>query len=197
MVDNAARVPLFEDPGTRFRYGIFTTVLNRLVEVVSKQPLEQFLQERIFEPLGMTDTVFWATGERAERLATVYRPSPEGALRPYAIEDVPFTQRPALTEDGVGWLSTVREHLRFSQMFLNEGELNGHRVLRAETVEMMTANRIPEARFHCLDATTNTGGALGSVSPSNGRCSVIRSAPAYFGETAPPEHVSLSTPSSG
>jgi CubicO group peptidase (beta-lactamase class C family) len=61
MVDNAARVPLFEDPGTRFRYGISTTVLGRLVEVWSGQPFDEFLQQRVLDPLRMTDTVFWST----------------------------------------------------------------------------------------------------------------------------------------
>ena len=145
MVDNAGRVPLFEDPGTSFRYGISTTILGRLVEVWSGMPFEDFLDERVFEPLGMTDTVFWVDPERADRLATVYRPSPEGELRPHAIEEVPFTERPALIEGGVGLVSTTRDYLRFSQMFLNEGELDSNRVLRPETVELMTVNRIPDA----------------------------------------------------
>ncbi len=145
MVDNAARVPLFEDPGTRWRYGISTTILGRLVEIWSGMPLEDFMRERIFEPLGMTDTVFWVDPSRAGRLAPVYRPSPDGDLRPHAIEQVPFTDRPALIEGGVGLVSSVADYLRFSQMFLNEGELEGRRVLRPETVALMTRNRIPVA----------------------------------------------------
>jgi len=86
MVDNAARVPLFEDPGTRFRYGISTTMLGRLIEIWSGMPLEQFLDERVFEPLGLRDTVFWADRDRADRLATVYRrDNASGALNPHAI----------------------------------------------------------------------------------------------------------------
>ena len=146
MVDNAARVPLFEDPGTRFRYGISTTMLGRLIEIWSGMPLEQFLEERVFEPLGLTDTVFWADGERADRLATVYRPdTASGALYPHAIEEVPFTERPTLIEGGVGLLSSTIDFLRFSQMFLNKGELGGNRVLRPETVEMMTRNHVPDS----------------------------------------------------
>ena len=146
MVDNAARVPLFEDPGTRFRYGISTTILGRLVEVWSGQPFDEFLAERLFAPLGMTDTVFWADGARADRLSTVYRlDDASGALYPWAIEDVPFTVRPALVEGGVGLLSTVMDYLRFSQMFLNGGVLDGVRVLRPETVALMTRNHVPEA----------------------------------------------------
>ena len=146
LVDNAARVPLFEDPGTRFRYGVSTTILGRLVEVWSGQPFEEFLAERLFEPLGMTDTVFWADGERADRLTTVYRlDDGSGELYPYAIEQVPFTERPALIEGGVGLLSTVMDYLRFAQMFLNGGILNGVRVLEPETVALMTRNHVPDA----------------------------------------------------
>ncbi len=146
MVDNAARVPLFEDPGTRFRYGISTTMLGRLVEVWSGMPFEQFLAERVLASLGMTDTVFWADGERADRLTTVYRPDPAGGeLRPYAIESVPFTERPTLIEGGVGLLSSTMDFLRFSQMFLNGGELDGTRLLQPDTVAMMTRNHVPDA----------------------------------------------------
>lgn len=146
LVDNVVRVPLFEDPGTRFRYGVSTTVLGRLVEVWSGQPFEEFLADRIFEPLGMTDTVFWADGERADRLTTVYRLDDDsGELYPYAIEQVPFTERPALIEGGVGLLSTVGDYLRFAQMFLNGGALDGVRVLAPETVVLMTRNHVPDA----------------------------------------------------
>ena len=145
LVDNAARVPLFEDPGTRFRYGVSTTILGRLVEVWSGQPFEEFLAERLFGPLGMTDTVFWADGERADRLTTVYRlDDGSGELYPWAIEQVPFTERPALIEGGVGLLSTVMDYLRFSQMFLNGGALDGVRVLEPETVALMTRNHVPD-----------------------------------------------------
>ncbi len=146
LVDNAARVPLFEDPGTRFRYGVSTTILGRLVEVWSGQPFEEFLAERLFGPLGMTDTVFWADGERADRLTTVYRlDNGSGELYPWAIEQVPFTERPALIEGGVGLLSTVMDYLRFSQMFLNGGTLDGVRVLEPETVALMIRNHVPDS----------------------------------------------------
>ena len=145
MVTNAARVPLFEDPGTRWRYGISTTILGRLVEIWSGMPFDEFLRERVFGPLGMTDTVFRVDASRADRFGPAYRPGPDGELRPYAIEAVPFTEQPALIEGGVGLVSTVRDYLRFAQMFLNGGELDGVRVLRPDTVALMTANRIPDA----------------------------------------------------
>ena len=125
IVSNAARVPLFEDPGTRWRYGISTTILGRLVEIWSGMPFNEFLQERVFEPLGMTDTVFRVDSSRTDRFGLVYRPGPDGELRPHAMEVVPFTEQPALMEGGVGLVSTVRDYLRFAQMFLNAGELDG------------------------------------------------------------------------
>ncbi len=144
MVDNVAAMPLFEDPGTRFRYGVSTTILGRLVEVWSGQPFEEFLEQRIFEPLGMTDTVFWADDERANRLASVYRPDRDtGQLRPYAIEQVPFTERPPLIEGGVGLLASVTDFLRFSQAFLNRGTLDGTRLLSENTVDLMLQNHVP------------------------------------------------------
>ena len=145
MVTNAARVPLFEDPGTRWRYGISTTILGRLVEIWSGMPFDEFLRQRVFEPLRMTDTVFRVDSSRADRFGPAYRPGPDGELRPYAIEVVPFTEQPALIEGGVGLVSTVRDYLRFAQMFLNGGELDGVRVLRPDTVALMTANRLPDA----------------------------------------------------
>ena len=161
MIDNAARVPLFEDPGTRFRYGISTTILGRIIEIVSGQPLEEFFEERIFEPLWMTDTAFWADPTRAGRLATVYRPSLEDELRPHAIEEVPFTERPKLVEGGVGLLSTVPDYLQFAQMFLNKGELNGRRLLRPDTVEAATTNRIPAALLPLFGRENGYGWGLG------------------------------------
>ena len=145
MVTNAARVPLFEDPGTRWRYGISTTILGRLVEVWSGMPFDEFLRERVFEPLRMTDTVFRVDASRADRFGPAYRAGPDGELRPYAIEDVPFTEQPTLVEGGVGLVSTVRDYVRFAQMFLNGGELDGVRVLQPATVAMMTVNRVPDA----------------------------------------------------
>ena len=145
MVSNAARVPLFEDPGTRWRYGISTTILGRLVEVWSGMPFEAFLRQRVFEPLGMTDTVFRVDPSRAHRFGPAYRPGPDGELRPYAIEVVPFTEQPSLIEGGVGLVSTVRDYLRFAQMFLDGGELDGVRVIEPETVATMTVNRVPDA----------------------------------------------------
>ncbi|HVF17076.1 MAG TPA: serine hydrolase domain-containing protein [Steroidobacteraceae bacterium] len=146
FIANLVRVPLMEDPGTRFRYSEGTSVLGRLVEIWSGQPFEVFLDQRVFRPLRMTDTRFWAeTAEQRARLATVYTPAPGGGLAPIELETIPFTQRPTLIEGAVGLLSTVPDYVRFSQMLLNKGELDGVRLLRKETVELMTRNGLSDA----------------------------------------------------
>ena len=144
MTENAARTPLFHDPGTAFRYGIHATILGKLVEVWSGQPFDEYLQDNLFEPLGMDSTMFWAEGDDAGRLAVVYRPD-EGRLNPHRIEQVSWTERPPLIEGGVGLLSTVPDFMRFSQMLLNKGELDGERVLREETAELVYRNAVPDA----------------------------------------------------
>ena len=158
FIANLVRVPLMEEPGTRYRYSEGTTVLGRLVEIWSGKPFEEFLEERIFRPLRMTDTMFWAsTAEQRARLTTVYGPAPGGGLVQVDTETLPFTERPTLIEGAVGLLSTVPDYLRFSQMLLNKGELDGVRLLRAKTVEMMTTNGLSEAVQKTRDGSMGWG----------------------------------------
>lgn len=146
FIANLVRVPLMEDPGTRFRYSESTSVLGRLVEIWSGKQFDVFLDERIFRPLGMTETRFWAaTPDQRARLATVYAPKEGGGLSPVEMETIPFTERPTLIEGAVGLLSTVPDYLRFSQMLLNKGELGGVRLLKPASAEMLTRNGLPEA----------------------------------------------------
>jgi CubicO group peptidase (beta-lactamase class C family) len=146
FIANLVRVPLVEDPGTRYRYSEGTSVLGRLVEIWSGKPFEEFLTERVFRPLRMSDTMFWAsTADQRARLATVYGPAQGGGLIPVETETLPFTERPTLIEGAVGLLSTVPDYVRFAQMLLNRGELDGVRLLRPKTVEMMTTNGLSQA----------------------------------------------------
>lgn len=147
--------PLMEDPHTRFRYSEATTVLGRLVEIWSGEAFDRFLTRRIFQPLGMSDTVFWVEGERAARLATVYGPAPGGGLVPVDIEAVPFTTKPALLEGAVGLVSSVPDFLRFAQMLLDKGTFGGTRLLKAETAARITANGLP------ADVLAARGGRMG------------------------------------
>ena len=144
FIKNVVAAPLMEDPGTVYRYSAAPTVLGGLVEVWSGRPFDEFLRDRIFEPIGMLDTGFWVEPERENRLTTVYRQTDSGGLSPYQIEQVPFTEKPALLEGAIGLVSTVPDYLRFSQMLLNGGELDGVRLLEEETVGMMTSNGLPE-----------------------------------------------------
>jgi CubicO group peptidase (beta-lactamase class C family) len=143
MVSNAARVPLFYDPGTQFNYGIHATILGKLIEVWSGRPFEEYLAEELFQPLAMNSTMFWAEGEDAERLASLYRPT-DGRLLPYQIESVPWTMRPRLIEGGVGLLSTVMDFMHFSQMVLNRGSLFGNQILSPEVADLMYENAVPD-----------------------------------------------------
>ena len=153
MVSKAARVPLFQDPGTEFRYGIHATIIGKLIEVWSGQPFEEYLQQNLLAPLGMTSTLFWAEGNDADRLAQLYRPE-AGDLSPYAIETVPWTQRPVLVEGGVGLLSSVPDYVRFSQMVLDRGKIPGteERILSEATAALMYENAVPEAAMPIGDS---------------------------------------------
>jgi CubicO group peptidase (beta-lactamase class C family) len=146
FIDNLIRVPLMEDPGTRYRYSEATTVLGRLVEIWSGQPFDTFLATRIFKPLRMSDTFFVVDQKHRAKLTTVYAvDSAGGGLKPIEIEALPFTERPTLLEGAVGLVSTVPDYLRFSQMLLNKGELDGARILKPATVEQMTSNGLRDA----------------------------------------------------
>ncbi len=144
VTSNAARVPLFDDPGTEFRYGLSATVLGRLVEVWSGQSLEDFLNERVFAPLEMHDTVFYVDQERQSRLATVYRPDAQGVLQVHEMEDIPFTEQAPLIEGGVGLISSTLDFAKFSQLYLNQGELFGRQLLQPDTIALMMENSIAE-----------------------------------------------------
>lgn len=146
VVDNVAALPLFEDPGTAYRYGLHAEVLGRIIEVVSGQDIMSFYQQELFEPLGMTDTVFYVDDSRRERLATVYRPDAEGRLRPHEMEHIPVTEPRALTSSGVGLVSSTADFLRFSQLFLDGGLApDGRRILSEEAVRMAAENAVPDA----------------------------------------------------
>ncbi len=139
--------PLMEDPGTRFRYSEASTVLGRLVEVWTGEPFDRVVQQRLLTPLKMADTVFWVAPADRGRLATVYTGRPGSGLQPVEPEVVPFTERPALLEGAVGLVSTVPDYLRFAQMLLNGGQLDGVRILPESVVATMVRDGLsPEVR---------------------------------------------------
>ena len=137
-IPKLAAVPLDFQPGTLWRYSGLAgfDVLSRVVEVVSGQTFDEFLEERLFAPLGMPDTGFYFDGERTERVATIYRRAEDGSLVP--------NEQQALNRvyySGAGGLaSSAEDYLQFAQMLLNGGELDGRRYLGPRTVELMIAN---------------------------------------------------------
>ena len=161
FVSNITRAPLLEDPGTRFRYSEGTTVLGRAIEVVTKESFDAFVTTRILRPLGMSDTTFWVDAAARSRLTTVYRRVQDGPLTVFENEALPFTEKPALMEGAVGLVSTTVDFLRFSQMLLNNGELDGVRLLKTETVKAMTMNGLPEPILKARGGTIGWG--LGNV----------------------------------
>lgn len=150
----ASQTLLFH-PGEKYQYGTSIDVLGRYIEAVSGQPLDVFLRERVFQPLGMTDTDFWVPESKADRLAQLYRQLPSGELKP-AFERFSPTRPTKLFMGGGGLLSTAEDYERFCLMLMNRGELNGVRVLKPETVDLMFQNHLPAS----LGLKYGLGGAV-------------------------------------
>ncbi len=139
FIDRLAKAPLLYQPGTRWEYSFSSDVLGRVVEVASGKSLGQFLSERIFEPLKMTDTGFWVPAAKQARLAQAFATDPDTG-KPVTIPDVSV---PAKFECGGGCaVSTAGDYVRFAQMMLNRGTLDGTRLLGRKTVEYMTSDHL-------------------------------------------------------
>ena len=136
FVSSLARLPLAYQPGEVFEYALNLDVMGRIIEVVSGQPLDQFFDNRLFKPLGMVDTAFWVPPEKLTRLVD---PPADVPIRP----DRDVTKPTTMFSGGAGLVSTAADYLRFCQMLLNGGELDGVRVLSAATVRRMTTNSLP------------------------------------------------------
>lgn len=151
-ISRLAALPFDAQPGERWVYGYNTDILGVLVEKVSGQPLDQFLQARIFEPLKMRDTQFYLDPSKANRLATVYSARDTGLAR--APDEGTMTSQGAYFNGprrsfsgGAGLLSTAPDYLRFLQMLLNGGELDGARILSPTSVALMTTDHLGEIPY--------------------------------------------------
>ena len=143
QVAKLADLPLQHQPGTAFEYSMSFDVLGLLVQVISGQPFEIFLEERIFAPLGMVDTGFYVPKNKLDRFAINYQWTDEETLKPVDEDDPPeYTVPPKRPGGGGGLVSTVDDYLRFCQMMLNGGELDGQRVLMPATVRFMRMNHL-------------------------------------------------------
>jgi CubicO group peptidase (beta-lactamase class C family) len=134
FVERLAKAPLASQPGTQWEYSLSTALLGRVVEAVSGKPLSKFLQERLFQPLNMTDSGFVVPSEKAGRIAQ--------PLLPHAFPMFDPTVPPANDLGGEGGVSTAMDYLRFSQMLLDGGKLGGTHVLSRSTVALMTSDHL-------------------------------------------------------
>ena len=155
FIDSIAAQPLMFQPGTEWFYSIASGLLGVIVSRISGQSFGEFLQQKIFGPLGMVDTGFVTRGTNQDRLVAFYQDDSRGGLK--EVSEVlgapinPFTSPPEFEDGGGGLVSTVSDYARFAQMILNKGALDGARILAPVTVELMSTNVIADAVL----ATTN------------------------------------------
>jgi CubicO group peptidase (beta-lactamase class C family) len=160
VIDDLARFPLAFQPGTRWRYSVGIDVAARIIEVISGRPLGMFLRERLFEPLGMTDTAFGVPSEKRSRVAAMYgRPDLFDAgvtmgsefaawmagvnNRLDVSKSYPVDSPDVFVRGGHGLFSTIGDYFRFAQMLANGGELDGERIIGRKTLELMHSNHVP------------------------------------------------------
>jgi CubicO group peptidase (beta-lactamase class C family) len=145
MIDRLARLPLAFQPGTQWRYSVAMDIQGAIIEALTGQSLPEFMHTRLFKPLGMVDTAFHTPPEKHARLATLYQwgktglePMRQGLLG--ADAEAP----PAMASGGGGLISTAADYARFAQMLLNEGEFDGARILKPQSVATITHNHIAD-----------------------------------------------------
>ena len=158
FAEKLSRVPLRFDPGTRWLYSLATDVCGCLVEVISGQKFEDFLQQRIFEPLGMTDTAFWVPESKINRFAANYQRAADKSL--HLIDD-PLTSSyltaPSFPSGGGGLVSTTTDYAKFCDMLRLRGSANGVEIIGSRTLALMTKN-------HILNSADLRQTAIGSFS---------------------------------
>ena len=158
FVEDLGKLPLKFDPGTNWNYSVATDVLGRLVEVASGQKFSIFIQERIFTPLGMTDTSFKFDSAKTERQAVLYsregiaaafpedgflsRPTGSGLEPAHESMTFGYTDKGVFESGGAGLLSTTNDYMLFANMLLNGGELNGVRILSPNSITMMRSDQV-------------------------------------------------------
>lgn len=177
FVASLGTLPLLHQPGEVWEYSIGYDVLGRVIEVASGQTFDQFLQSRLFAPLRMVDTGFYVPEDKLARLVAV----PGAQAAPLSDGDV--TKSPTLLSGGGGIVSTAPDLLRFCQMLLNGGELDGARILKPETVRLMMTNSLPSDMHvagHEAGPAFGTGWGLGFAIRTNPDFSLIPGAVGSF-----------------
>ena len=179
LVKTIGTLPLASQPGAKYRYSMATDVLGGIVQVVAGEPFDHFLRQRIFGPLGMMDTDFYVPEHKLPRFAATYGPGEQSGMALVDGVETSHYTRPALCPSGGGGLvSTIGDYLRFAQMLLNRGELDGVRLLGPKTVELMTTNHLPPA-LHPFDDPAAGFGLGVSVLTELGQSNVLGSVGNY------------------
>lgn len=155
QVERLAKIPLIHQPGTTWEYSLATDVLGRVIEAASKQRLGEFLEARLFKPLKMVDTAFWLPAAKLGRLAEPFDKDPVGG-GPIKLFDV--SKQPGNDSGGAGSVTTAGDYLRFAQMLVNGGTLDGQRILSRTTVRLMSSDHLGKIQT----AATPGGGVLGA-----------------------------------
>ena len=140
-------IPLNYQPGKKWVYSISVDIQGYLVEKLSGQTLDAFFQERIFEPLEMEDTAFYVSADKAHRLSGMYMPSNGSLLRTDNLGNSlggSLLEKPVFLAGGHGLTSTASDYMKFAQMHLNRGTLNGVRILSEDSIDLMRDNQLPE-----------------------------------------------------
>jgi len=144
MIEGVATLPLEFSPGEAWNYSISTDVLGYLIGKISGKPFEQFLKERVFDPLGMVDTAFYVPEEKAHRFAACYSADGKGGK---VLQDDPakraYLKPPSFVSGGGGLVSTTADYLKFCRMLLGGGVLGNARLLSPKTLALMTTNHLP------------------------------------------------------
>jgi CubicO group peptidase (beta-lactamase class C family) len=140
FIDRVAALPLLYQPGTRWVYSVSVDIQGYLVEKLSGKTFPDFLRTRIFEPLGMPDTAFFVPQEKLSRVATIYSWNQSKSALVAERQDPAITKMPGLPSGGGGLYSTAADYFRFAQMVANGGELDGKRLLKKSTIDMMHTN---------------------------------------------------------
>jgi len=147
--NGALTAPLLCDPGEQWVYGIGIDWVGKMVEAASGQDLGAFLKGNLFDPLGMTSTVFKLTPEIRSRLSAMHSREADSTLKVFPFE---FNQQPEFLQGGGGLYGTIPDYLRFTQMILHHGTFNGNQVLKPETVATMSQNQMAE--IDCVELKT-------------------------------------------
>ena len=145
IIDKLAAIPLAFQPGERFEYSMAVDIQGYLIEKWTGQELGAYLQEHLFEPLGMDQTMPWASGDNAKLLANIYSHDENGQLvKNETSIATDHLRAPGSFNGGGQLISTADDYWRFAQMLLNGGEFDGVRILAPNTVRMMALNRLPD-----------------------------------------------------